>query len=185
MADLSDQLRDLLGALYRPSAGKAGDIPLLRSGIQSGTHGTTSTGTSAAEVLSATGTGGSPFNLITPVLRSLLGGLPLVSGLLSLFGGGGDAGVPAPPERFTLPPPIRLNAGLFDKGQAVGLIDYSDNSAIRMLEPKLDSSQQTPAVVVNVQAMDSQSFLDRSDDIADAVRKALLNSHPLNDLVGQ
>jgi hypothetical protein len=31
--------------------------------------------------------------------------------------------------------------------------------------------------------MDSQSFLDRSDDIANAVRAAMLNSHPINDVI--
>jgi hypothetical protein len=36
---------------------------------------------------------------------------------------------------------------------------------------------------VNVNAMDSQSFMDRSDDIASAVRAAMLNMHPINDVV--
>jgi hypothetical protein len=36
---------------------------------------------------------------------------------------------------------------------------------------------------VNVSAMDSQSFMDRSDDIASAVRAAMLNMHPINDVV--
>ena len=31
--------------------------------------------------------------------------------------------------------------------------------------------------------MDSQSFLDRSNDIASAVRLAMLNLHPINDVV--
>jgi hypothetical protein len=38
-------------------------------------------------------------------------------------------------------------------------------------------------VVVQVQAMDSQSFMDRSQDIAQAVRQAMLNSHPVNDVI--
>ena len=38
-------------------------------------------------------------------------------------------------------------------------------------------------VTVNVSAMDSQSFMDRSGDIASAVREAMLNLHPINDVV--
>jgi hypothetical protein len=36
---------------------------------------------------------------------------------------------------------------------------------------------------VQVQAMDSQSFLDHSSDIAQAVRQAMLQSSVLNDVV--
>ena len=36
---------------------------------------------------------------------------------------------------------------------------------------------------MNIQAMDSQSFLDRQDDIARAVREAMLHSNSLNDVV--
>lgn len=38
-------------------------------------------------------------------------------------------------------------------------------------------------VTVNIQAMDSRSFLDRSQDIAQAVREAMLNMHSINDVV--
>jgi hypothetical protein len=31
--------------------------------------------------------------------------------------------------------------------------------------------------------MDAQSFMDRSDDIASAVNKAILNSHPIADTI--
>jgi len=44
-------------------------------------------------------------------------------------------------------------------------------------------SQPTPQVTVNVQAMDSRSFLDHSQDIAQAVREAILNMHSLNDVI--
>ena len=38
-------------------------------------------------------------------------------------------------------------------------------------------------VTVQVQAMDSRSFLDHSEEIARAVRQAMLNSHGINDVV--
>jgi uncharacterized protein YggE len=40
-----------------------------------------------------------------------------------------------------------------------------------------------PQITVNVHAMDSQSFMDRSSDIANAVREAMLNSHSINDVI--
>jgi len=38
-------------------------------------------------------------------------------------------------------------------------------------------------ITVQVQAMDSQSFLDHSGDIALAVRQAMLQSSVLNDVI--
>jgi hypothetical protein len=38
-------------------------------------------------------------------------------------------------------------------------------------------------ITVNVQAMDAQSFLDHSSDIAQAVRNAMLNMSSINDVV--
>lgn len=51
--------------------------------------------------------------------------------------------------------------------------------------PASVSSQPAPApqVTVNVTAMDSQSFMDHSTDIANAVREAMLNMHPINGVV--
>ncbi len=40
-----------------------------------------------------------------------------------------------------------------------------------------------PQITIQVQAMDSRSFLDHSHDIAQAVREAMLNLHALNDVV--
>jgi hypothetical protein len=49
--------------------------------------------------------------------------------------------------------------------------------------PGSPSQAAAPQVIVNVSAMDSQSFMDRSADIASAVREAMLNLHPINDVV--
>ena len=38
-------------------------------------------------------------------------------------------------------------------------------------------------ITIQVQAMDSRSFLDHSAEIAQAVREAMLNMHSLNDVV--
>jgi hypothetical protein len=41
----------------------------------------------------------------------------------------------------------------------------------------------SPNILVQVQAMDSQSFMDHSQDIAQAVRQAMLNMNTLNDVI--
>jgi len=49
--------------------------------------------------------------------------------------------------------------------------------------PRPVVERAAPQITVQVQAMDSQSFLDRSGDIARAVRQAMLESSILNDVV--
>jgi hypothetical protein len=49
--------------------------------------------------------------------------------------------------------------------------------------PSSGGSSQGQAVQITVQAMDSQSFMDRSDDIASAVNKAILALHPIADTI--
>jgi hypothetical protein len=49
--------------------------------------------------------------------------------------------------------------------------------------PTPNSVNYSPQITVNVSAMDSQSFMDRSGDIASAVREAMLNNHPINGVV--
>ena len=50
--------------------------------------------------------------------------------------------------------------------------------------PQPAASASTPTqITVQVQAMDSQSFLDHSNDIAQAVRQAMLESTTLNDVI--
>ena len=55
---------------------------------------------------------------------------------------------------------------------------------MREIQPEATPALQ-PQVVVNVNAMDAQSFMDRSNDIARAVRDAMLHMHPVNDLIGE
>jgi hypothetical protein len=42
-----------------------------------------------------------------------------------------------------------------------------------------------PQITVNVSAMDARSFMDRSGDIAAAVRDAMLNLNSINDVVSE
>lgn len=123
---------------------------------------------------------------------SLLGGglglTSLVQGLVSLFGGGGGQTV-QPLTPFTLPSSINYAAGVNGPGSASVPVDYGQGGQVRSLSQdtttssNVNSTQASSTVHVNVSAMDSQSFLDHSDDIANAVRAAMLNSHPINDVI--
>ncbi len=118
-----------------------------------------------------------------------VGMLPVISAIKGLFGGGSSS---EPPTlvRYTPPAPIRIDAvnPITANGGWLGQTTR-DNGAGQPSDRTTpgvsgaDSAIASPQVVVQVQAMDSQSFMDRSSDIARAVREAMLNMHSLNDVV--
>jgi hypothetical protein len=111
------------------------------------------------------------------VLGGGLGLAPLVSGIAGLFGGG-DSSSPAALPTYMAPLPINLNAGFSEgSGGAYG-VDTAQGGA-----PRAMTNSPSSQITVQVQAMDSQSFLDHSDDIALAVRQAMLQSSVLNDVI--
>jgi hypothetical protein len=85
----------------------------------------------------------------------------LVSGISHLFGGG----------QKTLPA-----LQLFQLPDAVNQTVHINNT---------NGGASSPSINVHVQALDSQSFITRSNDIAKAVKSAMLNSHSLNDVVAE
>ena len=107
---------------------------------------------------------------------------PVITGLLKLFGGnnGATAGTYAPLP-YSLPEQVNVEAGLTPDRRFVD-IGYTATGSPRAAA---DSHAIPPQIHINVQAMDSQSFADRSDDIARAVREALLRSHSLNDVIAE
>jgi hypothetical protein len=126
---------------------------------------------------------------------------PIVTGIASLFGGGSQT--PPVLPIYTAPPPVSITAVL----QSPAASPPAPASTVPVLQspvpppisiaPLIQSPAPAPAqpapataqsnsathVTVNINAMDSQSFLDRSNDIANAVRSAMLNMHPINDVV--
>ena len=147
-------------------------------------------------------------SIASTVLKSGFGIVPLVSELLGLFGGGGS---PAPPSlvKYAMPPAIDFEAaettsGLsnsdydqwgmpraYSAGAASGNGTASTDAARSgaasgvpsTAGAKGSSGSPAPQITVNVQAMDARSFLDRSNDIAAAVRDAMLNLNAINDVV--
>lgn len=128
--------------------------------------------------------GGSILEAVGGALAGGLGLSSLISGVADLFGGGSHA--PAPPAPYVHPLSIQLDAGFSgtDGGAAFGT-DFAQGNAPRAIT----SASASPAsgsptqITVQVQALDTQSFLDRSQDIAMAVRQAMLESAVLSDVI--
>jgi hypothetical protein len=177
---LAGQLTELAQSVTRPPAQTQGDSKSATSGNSGGTLSTF-----AGDIGKSSG-------------NFLLKGLtlaPIISGLIGLFRRDNEADTPAP-VRFSLPDPIRTEAGLAPDGQTV-LIDRGAGGQIRQLrQAEVAFPQSGPTrtgtqsgsnapqnITVQVNAMDSRSFMDHSEDIARAVRDAMLHSHSLNDVV--
>ncbi len=104
-----------------------------------------------------------------------LGLSPLITGLLSLFGGGEGGSKPATFQKFVLPEPLNVNA-VASEGMTAPPLSSGGVTA----QGHVSGSAQ---ITVQVQALDSRSFLDHSQDIAAAVRQAMLESSILNDVI--
>jgi hypothetical protein len=110
---------------------------------------------------------------------SVLGGglslMPLVSLFSSLFGGG-QSQQPAPLVPYSMPQSLNLESTTSGQG-----VSWGENGLPRAAASGGASAGQQ--ITVQVQAMDSQSFLDHSDDIASAVKQAMLNMNSINDVI--
>jgi hypothetical protein len=145
--------------------------------------------------------GTSAANPVGRVASGLLGGglgllSPIISGIANLFGGS-----PAPLvlPAYTPPAPVSISANLTAPSSDGGsrpppvyvpnlTVVNTPASQVSAPVPAAGSSSvpattAAPQITVNVHAMDSQSFMDRSSDIANAVREAMLNSHSINDVI--
>jgi hypothetical protein len=138
---------------------------------------------------------GSPLSGVLNVFKSGLGISPLIKGVLGLFGGG-DSPSPPPLVKYALPPAIHFQAA--EVGGGVTNLDYGQSGLPRSYSgggagaatstapvtgAPAATPQGAPQISVHVQAMDARSFMDRSSDIAAAVRDAMLNLNSINDVV--
>lgn len=121
------------------------------------------------------------------LLRNVLGLAPLARAVLGLFGWGDGEEEPAPLVKYALPPALHFEAA---QGPGAGLlaVDYGQEGLPRAYAGERAAPSETapaaaPQVTIQVQAMDSRSFLDHKEEIARAVREAMLNTHSLNDVV--
>jgi hypothetical protein len=116
-----------------------------------------SAGSAAASAVSSVFGGGGLLGLLGPV------GL-VVEGISGLFGGS-SAALPVP---YVAPPPVSISGAV--------------SGAPAEASPAASSSSAT-TVNVTVTAMDSQSFMDHSHEIASAVRSTMLDNHPINNVI--
>lgn len=167
--NVSDQISALTSQITALSSAQQAQTGAIQDNTQAVTQNTSTKGSSS-----------SVGSTIGSVASSVLGGglSPIIGGLLSLFGGGGSQTLAAPAP-FVLPTPVQYNAGL--TGGSPGQATPVSSSASG--QPRPQASTSAPQITVQVNAMDSQSFLDHSDDIANAVRQALLSSNSLSDVI--
>ena len=182
-------------------ANGAQGIPLLQAALTANSSAVTAntaaiTGKSASgsignDALGLLGGGGSESSVggIGGLFNSLLGGFgsllsifSLGSSLFSLFSGSKPQQTLTP---YKAPPSQSLEVANSDNILA-GLprADLSANGTPRtyLTGPNATPSQPVQ-VTVNVSAIDSRSFQDYAPALADAVRQAMLNMNPINQLI--
>jgi hypothetical protein len=185
---LKSVTREIAGAVPKATATSTPAAPSAAAGIP----GVISAFTTASSPLgTVASSGGGVVDALeavgSTVLTTALGTVPLIGGILSLFGGGGDSEAPPPPLlKFALPPALNFTAA----STAAGLrqVDFDQQGLPRSFRPDVDESpvarrEGGQQVTVNVQALDARSFLDRSTEIAAAVRDAMLHLNSINDVV--
>ena len=139
-------------------------------------------------------TGSGVASTIGGIAGNILGGgfglSPLLTGLLGLFGGSKKSEPPPPLVKYSAPPALQFESANMSTPEWGGLpaLDYAQSGSPRnFYQPGAGGSaaQTSPAqqITVQVQAMDSRSFLDHSAEIARAVRDAMLNMHSVNDVI--
>jgi hypothetical protein len=170
---LNDQLTSITQQLQQLQTVNQTQIETMEENTLAVAQNSTSKGDSAGSTASSVG------STIAGVLGFGLGLSPLISGLVSLFGGGGGQAQASPLVPYVAPPSVSATAGISSSQAGAFGVDSADGGLPRP-QPAASSSTQ---ITVQVQALDSQSFLDHSDDIAQAVRQAMLESTTLNDVI--
>jgi hypothetical protein len=169
----ADQSGPLVQQLQQLQTISQAETETIQANTLAVTQNTTQLGQSGPSTASKVG------STLESTLGLALGVSPLITGLLGLFGGGSSSQTQAPAP-FVLPPSISVSAGVSASAptQPFG-VDYTAGG-----QPRASTtSASSPQITVQVQAMDSQSFLDHSNDIAMAVRQAMLETSVLNDVI--
>lgn len=106
-----------------------------------------------------------------------------IAGLASLFTGGRKEEELAAPVFSPRPAKRSVEYGLLaSQGGVFVSTDRNEEGRVRAVEARRESAG---TVVVQVQAIDSRSFLDHRDEIASAVKQALMESHGLGSVLSE
>jgi hypothetical protein len=169
--DVTEQLSALTSQITTLSSTQQTHIGVTQDNTQAITQNT-----------SAKSSGSSVGSTVGNLASSLLGGVlrlsPLFIGLMSLFGGSGSQSAISPVP-FRLPAPVQADAGLTAGSQGTALpVSYGAGG-----QPRPHVSSPAQQINIQVSAMDSKSFLDHSDEIASAVKQALLSYNSLSEVI--
>jgi hypothetical protein len=172
-------LQEVQAAILPATSYSAGSTNLFGLPNQLQSTATVATGSNSAG--SDSSVADSALKVATTIFKSGLGLSPLITGLFGLFSGGEDA-APPPLTKYALPAAVQFRAAATEGG--IRIVDYDQYGSPREYNsPRVSGNAAGPAITVNVQAMDARSFLDRSSDIAAAVRDAMLNLNSINDVM--
>lgn len=176
-------LSNMIQQLNTSNASIAGQIRDIGAATTSNLDRIGQSLTPPASAVTSSSTGKDLLNAINPVsnskgtniLTSLFLG-PVWKGLFSLFGGGGGEQEAVPLTKFNFPDQARtdLAASLRSDGQSSSV--RTDAFGLSQAAPVAQ-----PSIQISIQALDARSILDRSDDIAAALKQAMLSNHEIND----
>jgi hypothetical protein len=124
---------------------------------------------------------------ISRILPSGMGALGISGGLGMLISGlfrkTSNNDVPTiDAERYWKPQPVRIESDVSENSGPEPGVSYGQYGL-----PRVDTRRHggNTEVTININALDARSLLDRSSDIANAVRAAVLSGHGLNDVVAE
>jgi hypothetical protein len=171
--DLSASLSRAGSEIAQLRASYQQQVDLIKANTQALQNSTSGQGSRSA--LSSVG------GALSGIFGGALGFLsPVISGITRLFGGGSSEPVVLP--TYTAPPPVSIG-GILHSGPTADAPVANTAAPAAQTQQTSGTSTYSPQITVHVNAMDSQSFMDRSADIANAVREAMLNNHPINGVV--
>src|SRR5580698_3382290 len=138
----SDQLSQLVEQLQQFQSVSQTETETVLANTEAVTQNTAQLGTSGPSTASKVG------STLEDTLGIGLGLSPLITGLLSLFDGGGGSSQAAAPMPFALPPSVAVNAGVAEPASTSGGV--SAQPAALPQSPQASGTQ----ITVQVQAMD-------------------------------
>jgi hypothetical protein len=178
IAKIVSQLENASDSLpSNPSAASTNALAQIRPAVTSGSSNSSDEGPGLARNV-----GGALLHAINPIRSnspaSFISNLflgPVWRGLFGLFGGDDNAQEPVL-NRFMRPEDV--STGVSAQADPGGR-----NAALRGDGLGVTRSAPAPApqMQVTIQALDARSVLERSDDIASAVRQAMLTNHSINE----
>jgi hypothetical protein len=178
--DFSSALTQAAQQIAGLTASNQNLVDVINNNTQAVTQNSTNHGASGSSTASTVE------SIAGTVFGSGLGVIPLVSSILGLFGGGGSDAAPTL-TKYAAPP--SLNVDLADTagansgvGSFPGVV-YGQAGLPSPIPASTNTSAQNQQISIHVNAMDSQSFMDHSYEIAQAVRSAMLNMSSINDVV--